>query len=353
MSSFKYNKIPLSIQETPCSYVTSIDDYKTMAHIMDVIVNEKITNEYLSGIFRNIKKIFNGTIDALSRSMKDSRNIDQSKLEKHIKSGNRFIILTNNEQYPSFASYPKGYEEDIEKLVFSVPPSVLYNVGMLENTGSVSVVPSNANVFLSSLIYAYALMCSSKMYMKLNQDILLNISKIYYTLLLTAFGRRSGLMVGSRESKEYLFFLSCCLSYGLYVPKNKAMMNLKDYLAYCASNSGSVHLNQFLHKYINNSSLTKKDNPWDPSNCDNLLKLSNLARTMDLLQASESEIKVQWFKTLGSYGVMALENYPRFVAYIASTVIPNAYITTTVKQYNKPAYEYLVEYYIKELYSIG
>lgn len=350
MPSFTYSKIPMSIQETPFSYETSMDNYLTMQHIMDVVVKEKITDEYLQGIFNNIRKVFSRTIDSLKRVMKDSRNIDQSGLEKLVRSGNSNIILCNNEHYMSFASYPDGFETDKDKLVFSNPPSILYNVGMLENTGSISVVPSNANVFLSSLLYAYALMNNVRMYSRMNNDILHRISTIYYTLMIQAFGRKSGLLVSEREKKEQLFFLTCCLVYSIYVPRNKSLGNLKDFLGYCASSSGSSYLSTFLHKMVN-TRLTKKDEPFNPENYDNLMKFANIAREMELLETSESEIKIQWFKILGSYGVMALEDYPRFVAYICGTAIPNAYIASTIRAYEKTSYQYLLGYFIKELFN--
>ena len=350
MPSFTYSKIPMSIQETPFSYITSLDDYLTMQHIMDVVVKEKITNEYLLGIFNNIRRVFSRSISDLERCVKTGKTIDQDKLARLVKTGNNDLILVSNEHYMSFASYPENFENSDDNIVFSSPSSVLYNVGMLENTGSISVVPSNANVFLSSLLYSYALMNNVRLYSRMNQDILHNIAKIYYNIIMNAFGRKSGLIVSEREKKEHLFLLTCCLVYGMYCPRNKVMGNLKDFISYCSSAEGNMYLSSFLHKLVN-TRLVKSSEPFNPENYDNLLKFANCAREMELLETGESEMKIQWFKMMGSYGVMALENYPRFVAYICATVIPNAYISSVVRVYNKAAYEYLMTYFVKELYN--
>lgn len=349
MPSFTYTKLPLSIEETPFSYVTNIDDYRTLSHILDVIVNEKVNDPLLKGVFNKIGHVINNTINVLSKSLKDSKTIDLSKLEKLVKNGNGLFILVNNPKYFSFACYPKGFENDEEKVVYSHAPSVLYNVGQLESTGSISVVPSNANVFLSSLLYAYTLMNNDKFYTKMNIDVLCQMAIIYYNIMISSFGRKSGLLVSERKKKEMLFFLSACFTYSLYVPNNKSLANLKQFLGYCASNSGSMYGNEFALQL--SKSLNDSVDIWDTKNYDSLYKLSNIARSMNLLEVSESEMKIQWFKTLGNYGVMALENYIRFSAYIIGTSMPNSYLTSTMGVYNKNAYEYLVRYLIKDLYS--
>lgn len=349
MDTFTYSKVPLSIEDTPFSYIVNIDDYRTLCHILDVIVQEKVTNPIMKGIFHKIGKTLENTTNALTKCLKDSKTIDLKKLERLVKGGDRLIILVNNPDYYSFASYTKGFESNSDNLVFTNAKSVLYNVGQLESSGSISVVPSNANVFLSSLLYAYALLNNSKLYNKMNIEVLYNISVIYYTIMIQAFGRKSGLLVSERKKKEMLLFLCACFTYGIYVPNNKSLSNLRQFLSYVASNSGSSYMNDFfisLNKVMNES-----NDIWDKKNYDSLEKLSIYARRMGLLEISESEMKIQWFKVLGNYGVMALENYPRFAAYICGTYLPNSYLTSSMKMYNKASYEYVMEYILKDIYT--
>ena len=351
MQTFTYSKIPMSIEDTPFSYVVNIDDYRTMAHIIDIIVQEKITNDLMRGVFNNIKKVFRETIGQLSKMLKDETTIDQTKLERYMRSANRSIILVNNAEYMSFASYGKDFEADESLFTFASPKCVLFNVGQLEATGSISVVPSNANVFLSSLLYAYVLSLSNELYNRLNVDVLVQITKIYYTVMLNSFGRKSGLFVSERRKKETRFFLTACFVHSIYVPKNKAMTNIKDFLSYASANTGSMYLQEFFHKIINATEDSAKD-VWSGSTYNSIEKFCNLAKRLDLLEVGETEVKIQWFKTLGNYGVMALENYPRLVAYICATYIPNTYMTSTLKIYNKAAYEYLLEYFIRDIHSV-
>ena len=349
MKSFKYTTLPLSIEDTPFSYVTNIDDYRTMYHILEVVVNEKATNAIYKGVFQKILKTLSNTINVLSKNLKDSKTIDTGKLERLIKNGDKLLILVNNEDYYSFACYPKGFEENNDKIVYSNPPSVLYNVGQLESSGSISVVPSNSSVFLSSLLYAYGLLNGNNFYRKINIEALSHISIIYYNIMVQSFGRKSGLLTGERIKKEKLFFLCCCFTYSLYVPDNKSLANLKQFLAYCASNTGSAHYTEFLNSLA--QVIPENKDIWDTSNYNELQKFSSLARKLDLLEISESEMKIQWFKLLGTYGVMALENYARFAAYIVASLLANSYITSTIKMYNTASYVYLSEYFAKDLYT--
>lgn len=351
MDTFTYSKIPLSIEDTPFSYVINIDDYRTLSHILEVIVQEKVSHPILKGIFNKILKTIDNTTNSLSKCLKDSRTIDLKKLERLTKNGEKLLILVNNPDYYSFASYTKGFENNVDNLVFSNAKCVLYNVGQLEFTGSISVVPSNANVFLSSLLYAYTLLNNAKLYNKLNTDVLCNLGIVYYSMMLSSFGRKSGLLVSERRKKEFLFFLSQSLVYSIYVPNNKSIANLKQFLAYCSSVGGNAYLNEYLvslSKVINES----KD-IWDKDNYNSFEKLSILARRLDLLEISESEMKIQWFKLLGNYGVMGLENYPRICAYVCATYLPNSYLNSTMKIYNKNSYEYLMEYLLKDLYTFN
>ena len=349
MSSFIYTKLERSIQDTSFEYITNLDDYKALSHILNVIIIEKAKKPILQGVFSKILHVLNNTISGLEKITKsDGKSIDVGKLESFIKAGSKKIILVRNEEYNSFASFPKGFEDS--KLESNDSNAVLYNVGQLETSGSISVVPTNANVFMSSMLYTYTLLFSSQFFVRQNVDILIHIAKIYYTIMLSSFGKKSGLLVGSRKEKEFLFFLIASFVYSIYVPMEKQSIDkLKSFLSVSASSTGSSFLKEYFHAIINVSLKTKDS--LDPVNYRTLFDLSYVAKQLNLMTVSESEIKIQWFRLLSIYGVMALENYSRFTAYIVSTFIPNSYFTSTLKVYNKASYEYLVEYYLKELFS--
>lgn len=352
---YKYSRIETSIENTSFRYITNLDDYKAMGHILNVLLSDKINKPILAGVFKNIIKIFNKTTERLSHmTSKNNHNIiDQSKLEKYIKDkSERKIILVKNEEYQSFASFSKGLEVsgNLEKESIK---TILYNVGQLETSGSISVIPTNANVFLSSILYAYALMFSKEFYQRQNVDVLINISKIIYTVILSSFGRKSGLLIGSRLEKEKLFFLCASFVYSIYAKsENNNSDKLLKFLRYSASNTGSQSLKDYLIK-ITNINLTDTKDAFNPINYDTLFKLSRNAKFLNLLQVSETDIRVQLFRLLGLYGMLGFENYPRLVAYLISTYLPNTYFSSTLKVYQKQSYEYLVTYYIKELFSIG
>ena len=351
MSKFTYVTIDKSIEETSFEYITNLDDYKAMYHILEVLMAEKLRKPILNGIFTKITRMMKKTIDELSKLTKtDGKSIDVSKLiaYTHDKS-TRKIILVKNEEYTSFASYINNFEDGKEKTI--VNKTVLYNVGQLETSGSISVIPTNANVFLSSILYAYALLFSDKFYSRQNLDVMVNVAKLYYTVILSSFGKKSGLLVGAREQKEYLFFLTCAFIYSIYARDDKLnSANLNQFILASASSTGSAHLAQFLHK-LANVNLKDNDDKFNPENFNTLFLYSNVFKQMKLLEVGESEIKIQLFKLLGIYGVMGLENYARFVAYILGTYIPNAYFASTLKVFNKASYVYLVEFYAKELFN--
>lgn len=349
MSSFLYTNLERSIEDTSFEYISNLDDYKALSHILDVIIIEKIKKPIIQGVFQKISKLFKKTIDDLTKMVKsDGRSLEISKLESYIKSSSKKIILVRNENYNSFASYAKGFE-DGDKIKTVSNKTVFYNVGQLETSGSISVVPTNANVFLSSLLYAYTLLFSDNFYSRQSVDVLIQISKIFYTVVLGSFGKKSGLLVGSRKEKEILFFLVSSFVYSLYGDK-ESPDKMKNFLQVSASTTGSSHFKEYINA-ISNADMKKKGEIFNSDNFDSLFKLSHLCKNLGLMEVSESEMKVQWFRLLSVYGVMALENYARLVAYIVATYIPNSYFTSTLKVYNKASYEYLVEYYAKELFS--
>lgn len=349
MSTFSYTNLERSVEDSSFEYVSNLDDYKALGHILDVIIIEKIKKPIIQGVFQKISKLFKETIEDLSRMVKaDKKSIDISKLEGYIKSPHKKIILVKAANYNSFASYDKGFE-DGDKYKTVSNKTVFYNVAQLETSGSISVVPTNANVFLSSLLYAYALLFSDNFYNRQSVDVLIQVSKIFYTVILGSFGKKSGLLVGARKEKEYLFFLVASFVYSLYGDKTSPD-KMKNFLLVSASTTGSAHLREYINA-ISNADMKKKGDIFNSDNYDSLFKLSYVAKSLNLLEVSESEIKVQWFRLLSIYGVMALENYARLVAYMVATLIPNSYFTSTLKVYNKASYEFLVEYYMKELFS--
>lgn len=348
--TYQYTKIETSIEDTSFQYISNLDDYKAMHHILDVISSEKLKQPILIGVFQKISKIMGRTISKLEKSSKDGRTIDIAKLKAYANDKSEpKIILVNNPDYNSFASYRSKYEEK-DNLIKKESRTIFYNIGQLETSGSISVVPTNANVFMSSLLYAYTLLFSDFFYDRQTLDVMVNIAKIYYTIILSSFGRKSGLLVGSRQEKEMLFFLCCSFVYSIY-SKTASSDKLELFLKMAASNSGSSYLQEYFHK-ISNINLKYESDIFNPENYDSLFHLARNAKSMGILEITESDIKIQMFRLLGVYGVLGMENYIRFVAYMISTFIPNAYFASTIKVYQKSSYEYLVEYYIKELYNI-
>ena len=348
MPMFTYANLEKSIQSTSFEYITNIDDYKAFSHILDVIIIEKAKKPIVQGVLNNVSTLMKKTITELEKiTENDGRSINIGKLEAYVRTNSKKIILVRNEDYNSFASYVDNFEE--EKNLNGVSnKTVLYNVGQLETSGSVSVVPTNANLFLSSILYAYTMLFSDKFYERMSTDVLVHISKIYYTVILSSFGKKSGLLVGSRKEKEFLFFLCASFTYALYAKGDSE--KFKNFLNMAASSTGSAYIREYINA-ISNVNMKSASNIFDYHNYDSLFNFSYVAKGMNILEVSESEIKIQWFRLLSIYGVMGLENYIRFVAYIVATYIPNSYFTSTLKVYNKASYEYLVEYYIKELFS--
>jgi hypothetical protein len=352
--SFNYVKIEESIEDTNFEYITNLDDYKALGHILTVISAERLKSPILVGIFGKISKMLSDTIDKLSRMTgSDKKRIDLNKLKAYAKDKSvKKIILVKNENYNCFASYPSNMEVQ-DKLERGMPKTVFYNVSNLETSGSISVVPTNANVFMSSLLYSYSLLFSQEFYKRQNVDVMINIAKVVYTLILSSFGKKSGLLVGSRVEKEMLFFLCASFIFSIYAKEpSKNSNTLRDFLRAAASSSGSSHLKTYFTK-LSKIDLKHSKDMFNPENYNSLFALSRNAKNMGLLEISESDIKIQYFRLLGIYGTLGLENYIRFVAYIISTYIPNVYFNSTLKVYNKSSYEFLTEYYLKELYSIG
>jgi len=349
---FKYVKMEKSIEDTSFEYITNLDDYKAMYHVLTVLSTEKIKKPILAGIFKKIVRMIDETIQVLSKITKsDGKSIDVGKLSTYMKNkSTKKILLVKNEDYNSFASYVSNFEDD--KIEHVVKKTVLYNVGQLETSGSISIIPSNANVFLSSLLYSYTLLFSEKFYQRQNIDIFVNVTKIYYTVILGSFGKKSGLLVGSRKEKEFLFFLCASFVYSIYSKEEKKNSdNLKAFLRVAASHTGSSYVREYEHKISNVMTLYKPNDVFNPENYNSLSNLARVAKGLKILEVSESEIKIQLFRLLGVYGILGVENYIRFVAYMVATYIPNAYFASTLKVYNKSSYEFLVEYYTKELFS--
>ena len=151
---YKYTKLETSIEETSFEYILNLDDYKALLHILNIISVEKIKKPLLSGLFKKIISLFDNTIKRLSYFTKgDGKTIDIDKLKTFTKDNSvKKIILVKSDDYGSFASYTSGVEDNPDKLK-NGPKTILYNIGQLETSGSISVVPTNANVFLSNLLY--------------------------------------------------------------------------------------------------------------------------------------------------------------------------------------------------------
>lgn len=353
MSTFTYTKLEKSIQDTSFEYITNLDDYKALSHILDVIVMEKAKKPIIQGVFHKVSAMLKNTIVVLEKMIKSGEEniIDLAKLQAYAKSSaTKKILLVRNEEYNSFASYVSGFE-DADKIETVENKTVLYNVGQLETSGSISVVPTNANVFLSSMLYAYALLFSNQFYDRQNTDVLVQIAKVFYTVILSNFGKKSGLLVGARREKEFLFLLVASFTYAMYASKERQTSDkLKNFLMVAASQTGTAYIKEYLGK-ISNIDLKVKSDAFSPTNYNSLFNLTYVAKQLELLTISESEIKIQWFRILSIYGVMALENYARLVAYLVGTYIPNSYFTSALKVYNQASYDYLVEYFLKELFS--
>lgn len=353
MTSYKYTKLEKSIEDVDFEYVSNLDDYKAMLHILSVLANEKLKLPELVGIFNKMVKVLKDSIARFSKITKGENLIDIDKL-KVLSSDQSFkkIILVKNEEYNSFASYKSGYEEN-DKMQKKSASTVYYNVGQLETSGSVSIVPSNANVFLSSMLYTYTLLFGDKFYERQTTDVFVNIAKMVYTIILSSFGKKSGLLVGARMEKEYLFFLTASLIFSIYAKDSiKTSKHLESFLKASATQTGSAYFREYSHK-VTNSGTVKVEDPFDPNNYDSFLKYTKICQSMKLLEISESDLKIQIFRLLGLYGILSFENYPRFVAYMLSTHIPNSYFTSTLKVYNKSSYQYLVEFYLKEMFTIS
>lgn len=348
--TFQYAKIETSIEDTSFEYVSNLDDYKAMHHILNVMASEKLKYPELIGIFNKLSKVFDKTIERLNRLVdSDGKSIDVERLATFASDGSvQKILLVRNEDYNCFATYPKGFEEST-RFEDSSPKTVYYNVGQLETSGSVSVIPNNANVFLSSMLYSYALLHSDTFYKRQNLEVFINIAKTIYAIILQSFGKKSGLLVGSRIEKEMLFFLTCSFIFSIYARKDlRSSDKLQAFLRSAASNTGSSYLNEYLHKISN---VVSGDDIFSPDHYSDMFKYSKLTKNMGLLEMSESDMKIQLFRLLGIYGVLSFENYPRFTSYMIATHIPNPYFTSTTKMYNKASYQYLVEYYLKELFN--
>jgi hypothetical protein len=55
--SYNYVKIEKSIEDTNFEYVTNLDDYKALGHILSVISTERLKSPILVGIFGKILKM--------------------------------------------------------------------------------------------------------------------------------------------------------------------------------------------------------------------------------------------------------------------------------------------------------
>jgi len=346
---FKYINLQDSIYESPdFSFILKLNEWIGFTHITDILTDQKIKDPNLKEIFKNkITKILFDEIDYLSRF--DNKNINKNLLDQYCRNDiapNKKIILCRSDEYNNIASFfpNQEFENNTEK------NTIFLNMSLLEKASSNGIIPSNANIILSALIYTYTLLVLDNT--EPTEKHLIILSKIFTTLFMSIFGRQFSLQTADEEIKESFSFIISSFIYSKF-STNPTNHNLVYFLRKVSATYNLKYINYYF-KFINSFNLPYNiHNSITPENFDNINKLVKVFNVTKIMEIDINSFIIKLFKFIGLYGLMSFSKYDRLVAYFIATNFPNTNFTTVLKVYNKQSYDTLIKEFIKLVYIKG